>query len=267
MAICVLQAPDYVFEMANPFYEQLVRGRKVVGRKMSEVIPELPQDVWQAFSQVVEEGLPFRAREWYVPYDADGDGTAEDHWFDAVYHPLRNPDQSIRGLIAVLYEITQQVQARKEVERVNRELEEFAYVASHDLQEPLRMVNSFSQLLVRRYGQVPPEETERYADFLATGVKRMEDLISDLLSYARTVHAESPVLEPSSLQNALDEALKMLTAQIEEANAVITCEDLPTVLGEETQLTQVFQNLVSNALKYSKPDVHPIILIGSRLCG
>lgn len=263
VAICVLRTPGFVFELANSSYQQLVRGRQIVGRKIADVIPNLPQDVWQAFHQVVDSGKPFSASEWYVPYDADGDGQSEDHWFDAAYHPLRNSDQTIRGLISVLHDITKQVLARKEVERVNRELEEFAYVASHDLQEPLRMVNAYSQLLVKRLTESNPEKLHQYANFIGTGVRRMEELIKDLLSFARTVQSEIPPLTPVPLAACLDKALNVLSAQMEERNARVAVGEMPVVLGDETQLPQVFQNLLSNALKYSKLGISPEIQISA----
>jgi PAS domain S-box-containing protein len=263
VAICVFNKQDFVFELANPFYHQLVRGRQLVGRKLAEALPELPEAVWQAFRQVVDLGQPFQANEWYIPYDADGDGEVEDHWFNVNYNPLRNSDQSIRGLISVSYDITRQVQSRKEVERVNRELEEFAYVASHDLQEPLRMVNIYSQMLIKKQQNLTPDSL-KYVEFIGAGVRRMEELIRDLLSFARNVQSEALTLEPVSLRICLDKALATLQVQIDEKSARLEIGELPRVMGEETQLPQLFQNLLSNALKYSKADTAPVLQIESR---
>jgi signal transduction histidine kinase/DNA-binding NarL/FixJ family response regulator len=261
VAICVFRKPDLVFELANSYYHQLVRGRKIIGKKLNEVIPTLPPHVWKALHQVIDDGEPYIADEWYVPYDPAGDGQIEDHWFNVAYHPFRNADKSIRGAVCVVYDITKQVLARREVERVNRELEEFAYVASHDLQEPLRMVNAYSQLLVKRLENSKPEQLQQYVDFIGTGVRRMEELIRDLLSFARTVQSDAPVLAPVRLAGCLEKALQVLSAQIEEKRARIEIGELPVVMGDETQLPQVFQNLISNALKYSKPESVPEIRI------
>lgn len=266
-AMCVLSKPDFVYEFANPFYHQLVQGRQLVGRKIRDVIPDLPQHVIDAFHRVTDRGETFSDREWYVPYDADNDGKSEDHWFDVTFTPLRNSDQAIRGLIAVAHEITQQVVARKEIERVNRELEEFAYVASHDLQEPLRMVNSYSQLLVKRLNTSTPEQIQRYADFITSGAHRMQQLIEDLLSFARSVHSADAQSQPVPLQVSLEQALDVLRPRIEESNAEIKIGDLPVVLGDETQLAQLFQNLLSNALKYARPGMTPQIEIESQPIG
>ncbi|MGH9440301.1 MAG: sensor histidine kinase, partial [Terriglobia bacterium] len=263
VAICILRKTDFVYELANSFYRQLVPGRHLVGRKIAEVIPDLPQDVWDAFYQVTEEGRPFVANEWHVPFDANGDGQAEDHWFNALYYPLRDSANHIEGMVVVAFEITQQVQARKEVEGINRQLEEFVYVASHDLQEPLRMVNSFSQLLVKRLESGSPEELHKYADFIGSAAHRMQQLIQDLLTFARTADAGPERLQPVPLRVPLDSALEVLQPDIREKDARIEIADLPVVLGEETQLTQLFQNLISNALKYARPDISPIVQIGA----
>jgi len=263
VAICVLSPPDFTFELANSFYEETVGAKQIVGRKIADVLPGLQEDVWQALRQVMDRGEPFVANEWYVPFDSNGDGHGEDHWFNVVYNPLKNSDQSIRGLISVSHDITKQVVSRKELERVNRELEEFAYVASHDLQEPLRMVNAYSQLLVRNLGKASQEQNQKYVEFIGKGVHRMEQLIRDLLSFARTVQNEAPETEPVSLKVCLEKALDVLRVQIDEKNAHIEVGELPVVMADESQIPQLFQNLLSNALKYSKPGIPPHIRVSA----
>ena len=252
-----------VYELANPSYLELLHGRNLLGRKIDEALPDLPDNVRKAFYQVTELGNPFVAHEWFVPFDADGDGQSEDHWYDVAYNPLKNSDGTIRGLISVVHDVTQQVVSRKEVERVNRELEEFAYVASHDLQEPLRTVSAYSQLLVQRLGKATPEQIQKYGEFIGKGARRMEELIRDLLSFARTVQSGDSATEPVSLKLVVDKTLDSLRAPMEETNAHIDVGDLPVVMGEEAQLILLFQNLLSNALKYSKANVPPQIKISA----
>src|SRR3954454_7746177 len=151
VAIAVFRGRDLVIELANPFYEAMVQRTNLAGRKLAEAMPGLGRQVWEAFHQVLDTGRPFVANEWLVPFDKDEDGRPEDHWFNVVYHPLREINNEISGVVAVCSEVTAQVTARKELEQANRELEEFAYVASHDLQEPLRMVGIYTQLLIARY--------------------------------------------------------------------------------------------------------------------
>jgi light-regulated signal transduction histidine kinase (bacteriophytochrome) len=159
------------------------------------------------------------------------------------------------------------VLARQEVERVNRELEEFAYVASHDLQEPLRMVNIYTQLLVRDFCSKDPK-ADKYAGIVRQGVTRMERLIRDLLTYSRSVqHDELPVGK-ADLAAALAEAMSVLKHRIEEYGAVITAQGpLPVMRGDTAQIAHVFQNLLSNSLKYRKKEVPPQVYISAKLTG
>jgi PAS domain S-box-containing protein len=146
-----------------------------------------------------------------------------------------------------------------ELERSNQELERFAYVASHDLQEPLRMVSGYVQLLKRRSaGKVDAEGVE-YIAFAVDGVKRMQILINDLLTYSR-VTAKPQTLADVPLDAVRDLALANLAAAVAETGAVVTSDPLPTVRGDRVQLVQLLQNLIGNAIKFhaagEKPEVH-----------
>ncbi|MBS1835695.1 MAG: PAS domain-containing protein [Acidobacteria bacterium] len=253
VAIVVLRGPDYVVEFANPLYEQILEGRQLAGRRFADIMPELGQEVWDVFRRVLHDGETFVARNWLVPYDRDGDGVREDHWFNLVYSPLREADGAISSFVAIVTEVTEEVKARNELVRVNRELEEFAYVASHDLQEPLRMVNIYTQLLVNRFSDGDATASQ-YADFVRKGVARMESLIRDLLSYSRIIQSEREPAGPADLNVALRESLAVLQNRIDEAGATITAGALPVVLGDTLQLGHVFQNLISNSLKYRRAD-------------
>ncbi|HEX7468097.1 MAG TPA: PAS domain S-box protein [Methanobacterium sp.] len=131
----------------------------------------------------------------------------------------------------------------------NKELEQFAHVASHDLQEPLRMVTSFTQLLERRYKGQLDEDADDYIGFIVEGAQRMKDLIDDLLIFSR-LNTEKRKLEPILMEVALDDVLFNLKSSIEENNAIITYDPLPTIIGDISQIRQLFQNLLSNAIKF-----------------
>jgi PAS domain S-box-containing protein len=166
-------------------------------------------------------------------------------------------------------ELTERQRAEKrlehyaaELERSNRELEHFAYVASHDLQEPLRMVTSYLQLLERRYRGKLDQDADDFITYAVDGATRMHMLINDLLTYSRVSTRAKP-FEPTNCSDILNHALSNLRIAIEESKATITFDDLPTVEADATQLTQVFQNLISNAIKFHKKDVPPCIHVSA----
>jgi len=151
----------------------------------------------------------------------------------------------------------------EELERSNSELEQFAYIASHDLQEPLRKVASFTQLLQRRYAGQLDARADQYIEFAVDGAKRMQALINDLLSYSRVGRsAREPALVSSDA--ALTQARNNLAAAMEETGATVETGHLPLVLAELTLLTAVFQNLLSNALKFSGGKPPHIVITTSR---
>ena len=150
-----------------------------------------------------------------------------------------------------------------ELERSNSELEQFAYIASHDLQEPLRKVASFTQLLQRRYAGQLDARADQYIEFAVDGAKRMQALINDLLTYSRVGRsAREPALVSSDA--ALAQARNNLAAVMEETGATVETGHLPLVLAELTLLTAVFQNLLSNALKFSGGKPPRIVITTSR---
>ena len=150
-----------------------------------------------------------------------------------------------------LYDESRRVQ--QELARSNEDLQQFAYVASHDLQEPLRMVTSYVELLGRRYRGRLDDDADDFIGFVVDGAKRMQVLIDDLLAYSRVgTHAGPPEL--TSCQDAFDGATSNLEIAIKESGASVTHTDLPTIMGERSQLTQLFQNLIGNAIKFRGED-------------
>jgi signal transduction histidine kinase len=152
-----------------------------------------------------------------------------------------------------------------ELRRSNGELEQFAYVASHDLQEPLRKVASFTQMLEQRYGNQLDDRAKQYIHYAVDGAKRMQLLINDLLDFSRVgrVTGERTVIDSGE---ALATAVDNLSAAIEDSGAVVTHDDLPKILGNAGQLTQLFQNLIENAIKFRSEEA-PRVHIGAKRVG
>lgn len=148
----------------------------------------------------------------------------------------------------------------EELRRSNAELEQFAYVASHDLQEPLRKVASFCQMIERRYGDQLDDRGRQYITFAVDGAKRMQALINDLLSFSRVGRMSRPE-ESVGLEEVARQALDNLGALCEETGAEVEIGNLPDVPGDRTQLTQLFQNLIGNAIKFRREGVPPRVTI------
>lgn len=147
-----------------------------------------------------------------------------------------------------------------DLRRSNEELEHFAYVASHDLQEPLRMVSSYTQLLARRYVGRLDSDADEFIGFAVDGATRMQQLIRDLLAYSRVGTKGAEMVETPS-ERALARALLNLQATIDESGAQVTSDPMPMVVADEVQLTQLFQNLIGNGIKYQQGD-SPRIHVG-----
>ncbi|MGH7929301.1 MAG: sensor histidine kinase, partial [Candidatus Binatia bacterium] len=140
----------------------------------------------------------------------------------------------------------------------NTELEQFAYVASHDLQEPLRMITGYTNLLAKRYSGKLDQDADEFMAFAVNGAKRMQVLINDLLSYSR-VGTSGKALTRTNCAETFARTLSSFQLAIKESGATITHDDLPTVMADETQMGQLFQNLLGNAIKYRgnrPPEIH-----------
>ena len=175
--------------------------------------------------------------------------------------PIRDSGGKVIRWFGTNTDIADQLRTEERLRRTNRELEEFSYVASHDMQEPLRMVNIYTELLLRDK-DATPEEVETYSGFVSQGVGRMERLIQDLLQFSRAVHTEEITVGTADLAVAFEDAMSVLKIRLEESGAVVTVPALPMARGDTAQIAHVFQNLLSNALKYRKAGTAPQIQVG-----
>jgi len=171
--------------------------------------------------------------------------------------------------LVVAYDVTDRVAAearadalRKELERSNRELQDFASVASHDLQEPLRKVSAFADRLVRKYAETLPEEGRTYLDRMLNAVGRMQSLIEDLLVYSRVTTRAKPFVT-TNLNEILEEVIGDLEARLAISGGRVEAGRLPRMEADPTQIRQLFQNLIGNALKFRREDVAPVVTLSA----
>jgi PAS domain S-box-containing protein len=185
---------------------------------------------------------------------------------------MLSPLESAEGILvtAAVRDITMRKRAEahllqkvEELNRSNEELQQFAYIASHDLQEPLRMVASYTQLLSRRYKGKLDSNADEFISFAVDGASRMQRLIKDLLAYSR-VGTKAKDLVDTSSEEALQQALINLRGAVEESGAQVTHDPLPIVVADEMQLIQLFQNLVGNAIKYQNPGIPRVHISAAR---
>ncbi|WP_290819076.1 ATP-binding protein [Halovivax sp.] len=172
----------------------------------------------------------------------------EQRWF--LMRAASFSDDEQRYVAVAHFDITDRYTYQRRLEESNERLQQFAYVASHDLQEPLRMVTSYMQLLERRYSDELDEDAEAFIEFAVDGAERMQAMIDGLLAYSR-VETRGRSFGSVDLEAVLDDVLTDLGIRIDETGAEITTEPLPTVSGDASQLRQLFQNLLENALQYS----------------
>ncbi|RKD93547.1 PAS domain-containing protein [Halopiger aswanensis] len=217
-----------------------------------------------------DSGEPVEPDEWTLARVLEGEEVRDPDVFEieaadgerriisAEGMPIRDAaGDVVRGVVTIT-DVTDRRENQRKLEESNERLEQFAYAASHDLQEPLRMVTSYLQLLEKRYDDELDADGREFLEFAVDGAERMREMIDALLEYSR-IETQGDPFEPIDLNAVLEDALEDLQFRIEETDAEIVTEQLPRVEGDASQLRQVFQNLLSNALTYSgdePPRVH-----------
>ncbi len=261
--------PDLIVLKDTEFRYQSVNSAfcKFVGKTEEELIGKTDYDVFpyeeashcrQVDQQALESNMKLVEDQKKIGFDCV-------KWFQVAKTPIVDSNGVVTGLLCSLRDITNRKQAErelakklKELARTNDELEQFAYVTSHDLQEPLRVVTGFVALLVRRYKHKLDSEDERIISAILNGINRMHTLINDLLEYSR-VGMKGITFEKVNCCELLDNVRADLGAAIDENKAVVSNDPLPVLVANEVLLRQLFQNLISNALKFRSdepPRVH-----------
>ncbi len=226
---------------------------KHIGKTPREIVPTLADEFEDMAGEILRTGKPFLDRE------IEGTTPAKPGilrtWIVQTV-PFKDLQGNIIGISLAVLEITDMKKAQEEIKETmkklelsNEDLQSFAYVISHDLKEPLRMVSSFTQLLKKRYEGKFDEEADEFIGFIVEGSGRMERLLDDLLNYSRITSAADKYQE-IDLNTILDECKFNLKMAMDENNVDITCDSLPTVIVNRTQMIHVFQNLIANAIKF-----------------
>jgi PAS domain S-box-containing protein len=238
------------------------RRDELVGAQIKQIIPD--ESMGELLTSVLHSAEPALVEEAPTGVELDGRHKQGGSFpIEVMLSPLRGPEgvlltMAIRDITTRRHAEAQLMQTMAELNRSNEELGQFAYIASHDLQEPLRMVASYTQLLSKRYKGKLDADADQFIAYAVDGANRMQRLIQDLLAYSRVGTKGRELLEVSS-EEALEHALMNLGGAIEDTGALVTHDALPAVLADEGQLVQLFQNLVGNAIKYQSagtPRIH-----------
>ena len=200
--------------------------------------------------------------EWHVEYRIESENGGL-RWIDDRGFPVRDEKGNLRFMVGKATDISERKKVEAELKQKNEALQDFSYVASHDLREPLRKVVSFTDILQEDYAEALDESGRDIFGRIINATQRMQDLLSALLQYSR-IGWNLENAEPVELNNVLEEALQNLSVQIEQTQADIKSEKLPEVEGDKTLLTQLFQNLLNNALKFSREGHPPKVHITSK---
>jgi PAS domain S-box-containing protein len=263
--IATLRGPDHVFETTNPLYQQLVGGRDIIGKSVREALPEVvEQGFIGLLDGVYRTGEPFVGLETPIVLQSGADGSAAEHFLNFIYQPVRDPDGGITGIFVHAVDVSEQVRSRQAVEQKaeelarvaraletsNRELDQFAYVASHDLKAPLRGIANLSEWIEDDLADRFTEESHEHMRLLRGRVHRMEALIDGILQYSRAGRTQN---EPERVDTAglLDDIVDLLAPP--EGVEIVVHPGMPVLTTERLPLQQVFLNLVGNAVKYGGP--------------
>lgn len=234
---------------------------EILGKTDFDIFPsELAEKYYADEQAVIQSGEALVDRE-----ETTITPTGEKQWLSTTKVPLRDDQDNVIGLVGMSRDITMRKEAESklqktaaELARSNAELEQFAYVASHDLQEPLRAITGYIQLLERRYGDKLGDDASKFISQAIAAANRMKSLIEALLAYSR-VGRRGKAFAQTDCSKIVAHTLLSLSMIIEESQASVTYDALPTVMGDGSQLGQLFQNLISNAIKFrgeETPSVH-----------
>ena len=282
VAICILNGPDIIFENVNPLMEKLLgrSAESVEGRNIFEAMPEIiGHGLEKVIADIHSTGNSFisEAQE----FELLRDNVFTTQYITYIYGPMKTESDHVQGIMVVALDVTQKTLFEKELEKLvqirtqeleaknidlekmNRELQSFAYISSHDLQEPLRKIQTFSSLILDSEKNTLSDQGQHYFKRMQLAAQRMQMLIDDLLAYSRTGNNESKLVK-TDLSQIVDEIRKDLKEELDVRNAKI--EEIGDFAFPMIpfQFRQLLQNLISNSLKFSKPGKNPHIIIETK---
>lgn len=294
VATCLFVGREMRIDIANDAMLAFFgKGKAILGKPIGAVLGDPDDPAIRLLTQVFTTGESFEAKG--APAQLVIKGVAGTYYFDFSLQPFRTATGEVYAIMETAVDVTEQVIAQKaleasearyralaveleaqvqtrtqqlqisveELKRSNQNLEQFAYIASHDLQEPLRKIQSFSDLLQTQYGHQLGAGID-YALRMQLAARRMSNLIKDLLTYSR-ISTRQEAITPVALTNVMQAVLTDLDVTIQETNAQVSVDALPVVSGDASQLGQLFQNLLSNALKFHPPGVAPVVRVQAQV--
>ncbi len=287
-AIALLDGTRHTFSLANEGFQQLFNrsSEELVGHSFATIFPGLHS---QGFVRILDEtftsGETFRRAEYEAHWITQKNGT---QYYNLVAKPIKDTQGVTRSLMLHIHDVTEQVESRKQMksfsetleqkveertvelrlsnlklESTNRELASFAYVSSHDLQEPLRKIQMFSRLIADKEKDTMGKEAQDYFTRMENAASRMQQLINDLIEYSSTTRSEK-YFEMTDLNALLDEVRTELSEKVFSSRCTIRAATLPSINIIPFQFRQLFTNLITNSIKFARPGVAPEIVIENR---
>jgi signal transduction histidine kinase len=268
--ICVTRGPNHVIDWVSRLYQRANGGRNVIGQPVRKALPDAPAERIEALDRAYESGVAVTFKE--VSENVTTDTGVEQRYFDVTVQPLKNHRHSVYGLITHAVDVTAQVRIKQELaelalalERSNRELDSFAYAASHDLRAPLRGIANLAQWIeedLATSGQLKGD-TQEMLELMRLRMHRMESLIEGLLQYSRAGRTHQAP-ENIDVGHLVKEIVDLLSPPPNTDISIVS--DLPTIRSERLPLQQVLMNLIGNAIKHANRDDR-VISVDARRVG
>ncbi|QNE39893.1 PAS domain-containing protein [Hymenobacter sp. NBH84] len=279
-AICILNGPELVYELVNPAYQRFFPGRRLLGLPISEAIPELTQQsVWQILQRVYQTGEPYEGNEWLIRAARTDDGPMEDIYFNFVYQARHGADGTIDGIMTFAYEVTEQVVARNQIDeanrelsttnqqltRINQDLDNFVYTASHDLKQPVNnMAGIFEEL--KRTATFHDPDAPLLLGMFESALTQIHSTVGGLAEIVQVERYHGQLFTDTVQLLPLTQAIiQSMHHQVAASGAVFALEfdEVPTLDFAQLSLQSILYNLLSNALKYAHPDRPPLIRVAT----